>query len=68
MRPTGYRSPAWDFSERTASLLEDYGFPYDSSLMEDDFTPCYVRTGDKAPANETDGFGTHLDVVELPVT
>lgn len=68
VRPVGYRSPAWDFSERTADLLEEFGFLYDSSLMGDDFTPYYVRTGDKAPATEPYEFGTHLDIVELPVT
>ncbi len=68
VRPTGYRSPAWDFSERTAELLEEFGFLYDSSLMGDDYTPYYMRTGDKAPADAPYVFGRHLGIVELPVT
>ncbi len=68
VRPRGYRSPAWDFSERTAELLLEFGFAYDSSLMGDDYTPYYMRSGDKAPADGPYVFGRHLDIVELPVT
>ena len=35
-RVTGYRSPSWDISVRTLELLKEYGFTYDSSLMDDD--------------------------------
>jgi peptidoglycan/xylan/chitin deacetylase (PgdA/CDA1 family) len=35
-RPAGYRSPSWDFSRNTLSLLSRYGFLYDSSLMLDE--------------------------------
>jgi len=31
----GYRSPSWDFSEHTLSLLETHGFAYSSNLMDD---------------------------------
>ena len=31
--PVGYRSPAWEFSENTLSLLNEYGFKYSSNLM-----------------------------------
>jgi len=31
--PAGYRSPAWEFSENTLSLLKEYGFKYSSNLM-----------------------------------
>jgi peptidoglycan/xylan/chitin deacetylase (PgdA/CDA1 family) len=31
----GYRSPSWDFSEDTLSLLETHGFAYSSNLMDD---------------------------------
>lgn len=34
----GYRSPSWDFSPTTLSLLERHGFAYSSNLM-DDITP-----------------------------
>ena len=33
LRPVGYRSPYWDYSENTLDLLEEFGFLYDSSLM-----------------------------------
>jgi peptidoglycan/xylan/chitin deacetylase (PgdA/CDA1 family) len=31
--PAGYRSPAWEFSENTLSLLQEYGFTYSTNLM-----------------------------------
>jgi peptidoglycan/xylan/chitin deacetylase (PgdA/CDA1 family) len=34
--PTGYRSPAWELTPTTLSLLPELGFAYDSSLMGDD--------------------------------
>jgi peptidoglycan/xylan/chitin deacetylase (PgdA/CDA1 family) len=40
---TGYRSPAWDFSEHTGSLLQANGFVYSSNFM-DDLRP-YRREG-----------------------
>ena len=39
IRPTGYRSPYWDYSENTLDLLEEAGFLYDSSLMARDLVP-----------------------------
>jgi len=44
--PLGYRSPSADISAITLSLLEEYGFLYDSSLMADDFHPYHPRIGD----------------------
>jgi peptidoglycan/xylan/chitin deacetylase (PgdA/CDA1 family) len=41
VRPVGYRSPAWDFSDRSLSLLKEYGFVYDSSLLGSDFIPVF---------------------------
>ncbi len=35
-RPTGYRSPAWEMTNDTFSLLAEHGFAYDSSCMADD--------------------------------
>ncbi|MDZ5446985.1 polysaccharide deacetylase [Micromonospora sp. 4G57] len=35
-RPTGIRTPSWDFSENTLSVIRELGFVYDSSLMADD--------------------------------
>jgi peptidoglycan/xylan/chitin deacetylase (PgdA/CDA1 family) len=66
VRPVGYRSPAWDFSERSLSLLKEYGFVYDSSLLGSDFIPYYPRTGDRFGPDEPYRFGEVLDLVELP--
>ncbi|MEV6187494.1 polysaccharide deacetylase [Streptomyces albidoflavus] len=35
-RPTGIRTPSWDFSDSTLRTILDLGFAYDSSLMADD--------------------------------
>jgi peptidoglycan/xylan/chitin deacetylase (PgdA/CDA1 family) len=35
-KPVGYRSPSWQFSGRTVSLLREIGFLYDSGMMADD--------------------------------
>lgn len=66
IRPTGYRSPAWDLSENTISLLEENGYLYDSSLMADDFKPYRARRGDRVDAQ---GFirGSESSVIEFPV-
>jgi peptidoglycan/xylan/chitin deacetylase (PgdA/CDA1 family) len=68
VRPTGYRSPAWDFSERTVDLLIEYGFDYDSSCMGHDFYPYYLRTGDQWSTDTAYHFGAVTELVELPVT
>ncbi len=64
--PRGYRAPAGSFSTRTLELLVEYGFHYDSSLMADDFTPYYPRSGDRAPNDGPFEYGKTLDLVELP--
>lgn len=51
--PVGYRSPSWEVTEETFSLLGEMGFEYDSSCM-----------GDDRPYIETLG---HTSLVELPV-
>lgn len=39
LRPVGYRSPYWDYSDNTLDLIEEAGFIYDSSLMARDLVP-----------------------------
>lgn len=66
VRPTGYRSPAADFSVNTIDVLLEYGIEYDSSCAGSDFVPYYLRSGD---AWTTDGpfvFGRTVDLLELP--
>lgn len=68
IRPTGYRSPAWDNSPHTIELLLEFGFRYESSLMAHDFRPYWCRLGD---VPNTDGpyvFGQNVDLVEMPVS
>jgi peptidoglycan-N-acetylglucosamine deacetylase len=66
-RPRGYRSPAWDFSQSTLGLLEEYGFEWDSSLMGRDFAPYRPRpvVSHRERANE---FGPPSSLLELPVS
>jgi peptidoglycan-N-acetylglucosamine deacetylase len=68
VRPRGYRSPAWDFSENTIDLLIEFDFDYDSSCMGNDVYPYYLRQGDKASPTEPYVFGQPVDLVEVPVT
>lgn len=65
--PIGYRSPAADVSPVTHSLLLEYGFVYDSSMMADDFTPYYCRVGDEMRTDAPYVFGQEIDVLELPL-
>lgn len=68
VRPSGYRSPAWDFSANTVELLLEYGFVYDSSCMGNDFYPYYLRKDDQWPADEPYVFGDMTELIEIPVT
>jgi peptidoglycan/xylan/chitin deacetylase (PgdA/CDA1 family) len=67
-KPTGYASPAWDFSEHTLGLLVDLGFRWDSSKMAADFRPHYVYGGWSAPEDAPYDRGEPTDVVELPAS
>jgi peptidoglycan-N-acetylglucosamine deacetylase len=42
--PRGFRAPWWELNERTPALLAEYGFEFDSSLMDDD-RPYLLDTG-----------------------
>ncbi|MEU8352236.1 hypothetical protein AB0C60_23155, partial [Streptomyces sp. NPDC048845] len=54
-RPTGIRTPSWDFSDSTLETVLGLGFSYDSSLMADD-EPYEVLAR-----------GTRTGLVEIPV-
>ena len=64
----GYRSPSWDLSPHTIDLLLVHGFTYDSSMMGDDHTPYYARTGDRVCVDEPMHFGTPTPLLELPIS
>lgn len=67
LRPRGYRSPAWDFTEHTMAILEEFGFEWDSSLMGRDFEPYHPRP---VTVGEEDGstFGPASPILEFPVS
>jgi peptidoglycan/xylan/chitin deacetylase (PgdA/CDA1 family) len=44
-RPVGYRSPAWELSNNTFALLEEYGFKYDASQLGADRPYWATSTG-----------------------
>ncbi len=66
-RPRGYRSPAWDFTEETLGLLEEFGFEWDSSLMGRDFEPYHPRPV-KVGWEDGSTFGDPSPVLEFPVS
>ncbi len=65
--PRGYRSPAWDFSENTLGILEEYGFNYDSSLMGNDFYPYWIRPV-QVNVNKGNVYGAPSKILEIPVS
>ncbi|MCP4538700.1 MAG: polysaccharide deacetylase [Chloroflexi bacterium] len=65
--PLGYRSPSWDYSPVTLSLLVEYGFLYDSSLFADDFQPYHPRIGDRVGVEEPLQLGEEVALWEFPV-
>jgi peptidoglycan/xylan/chitin deacetylase (PgdA/CDA1 family) len=66
VRPQGYRSAAWDFSPNTIDLLLEYNLLYSSSCMASDFTPYYLRKGDRWSTTEPYEFGELVPLVEVP--
>ena len=54
VRPKGYRSPSWELSKNTFSLLAEYGFEYDASQLARD-RPYWVEDA-----------GKRTDLVEVP--
>ena len=66
-RPRGYRSPAWDFTEQTLDLLEEFGFEWDSSLMGRDFEPYHPRPV-TVGWEEGSTFGAPSPILEFPVS
>ena len=54
-RPVGIRTPSWDFSDNTLSIIREMGLLYDSSLMADDEPYELLENGEPT------------GIVELPV-
>lgn len=68
VKPSGYRSPSADISQGTLSLLEAYGFLYDSSLMADDFQPYRPRLDDQVDRESPLVKGRESRLWELPIS
>ncbi len=66
--PMGYRSPAWDLSDRTIELILHHGLRYDSSMMGHDCLPYFARRGDQVRADQPMRFGETTDLVEIPIS
>jgi peptidoglycan/xylan/chitin deacetylase (PgdA/CDA1 family) len=64
----GYRSPSWDLSPHSVELLMKHGFVYDSSMMGDDYTPYYVRQGDRITLEQPAVFGADTRLLEMPIS
>lgn len=67
LRPRGYRSPAWDFTDLTVSLLEEFGFEWDSSLMGREFQPYRPRPVE-LHWEQGNRFGEPSSLLEIPVS
>ncbi|WP_266079337.1 polysaccharide deacetylase family protein [Haladaptatus caseinilyticus] len=67
-KPTGFRSPAWEFSEHTLEILEELGFEWDSSQMGNDFEPYHLRKNWSAPDDAAFKLGDPTDIIEVPIS
>jgi len=68
IRPSGNRTPSWDFSPVTLDILVHLGLQYDSSLMGADYSPYYCRSGDLVRPDAPTVFGRPTSVVQVPVS
>lgn len=66
-RPTGYRSPSWDFSEHTVDLIADLDFEWSSNGMAHEFE-LYELARDRAPVDAPYETGDPVGVTEVPVS
>lgn len=66
LRPTGYRSPYWDYSENTLDIIEESGFTYDTSLMARDLVP-YRPQRWQVNWEKANVAGKASHVLEIPV-
>jgi len=67
IRPRGHVAPAWNMSEHTMTLVEEFGFEFDGSRMSTDNRAVYVRKNDKWVLDGAFKFGELTDVVGIPV-
>jgi peptidoglycan/xylan/chitin deacetylase (PgdA/CDA1 family) len=67
-KPSGYRSPYWDYSTNTLDILRDLGFDWDSSLMGHDFQTYYVPEHIDVDPDEPYEVGEETEILEFPVS
>ncbi|MXP21779.1 polysaccharide deacetylase family protein [Gordonia sp. HNM0687] len=67
VRPVGYRSPYWDYSESTLDILEDTGMIYDTSLMGRDYHPYHPQRW-QINWEKANVAGRASRVLEIPVS
>ncbi|MBP1987719.1 polysaccharide deacetylase family protein [Halolamina salifodinae] len=65
--PAGYRSPSWDFSPNTVSILQEFGFEWSSSGMAREFEPYELRE-EHAPVDDPYELGDPVGITEVPVS
>ncbi len=63
--PLGYRSPGWELSPETLSMLGEYGFTYESSLMADD-RPYWISSGPGPGASQLLELPGHWSICDWP--
>ena len=78
VNPVGYMAPWWELSKNSVELLLARGIKYDSSMMEDDYHPYYLRVGDSWTKIDYTKkakewmvpwkAGKEIDLVELPAS
>ena len=66
--PKGNRSPSWDLTVYSANIMMELGITYDSSLMSHDYSPFYIRQGDKVTDKDAMEFGESISLIEVPVS
>jgi len=68
-QPRGFRAPYWALSPHTLGIVQELGFSYDSSLMDDDVRLHRVRFGDEHDAAAgTSRLGVPGRLVEVPIS
>ena len=65
--PVGYRAPMWELNYRSAALLHERGFLYDSSLMDAD-NPYELATGNGSGLIESPAKTREMWSLELQAT
>ncbi|MFI5255394.1 MAG: polysaccharide deacetylase, partial [Candidatus Limnocylindrales bacterium] len=67
--PRGFRAPYWGLTSQTLAIVQEFGFAYDSSLMDDDVRLHRVRLGDVHDvAAGVSRLGTPGRLIEAPIS